>query len=218
MDPSLSQPLYHYLSLRTSIPERPTSCLKEVKCSQLLFDNTGNLVCSVTRKTGPPDTSHHHMYPPMSLHVFWSALGFMLLVTQLLAAWWSRAHGVQTERSSSCQPVIPALASMKEPAGLKDGQAKLKRHTINDKQVVAPIAVVGSHTVIWYLTVLRTYFILVDIKLLKLLKFWECYWLLLTSYYSYPIILSLKNTRYLHSKLIWMLGLKQCNQRNGKGR
>lgn len=59
-----------------------------------------------------------------------------------------QGHGMQREQSSSCQRVIPALASMKEPVGLKDEQAKLKRHAINDKQVVAPIAVVGSHTVI----------------------------------------------------------------------
>jgi len=44
--------------------------------------------------------------------------------------------------------MITALLSVRWPADLKERQAKSKRCAIKDKQVVAQIAVIGTHTII----------------------------------------------------------------------
>lgn len=60
----------------------------------------------------------------------------------------------------------------------------------------------GTHTMICYLITLRADFILVHTELLKLLKFWGYYWLLLTSYFSYSSTLSLSNSQMLTHKAV----------------
>ena len=65
VDPNLSQPLYHYLSLKSRTSERPKSCLKDIDHFHLLFDITGISLCTISHKAGPQDTSLHYMYPPM---------------------------------------------------------------------------------------------------------------------------------------------------------